>query len=86
MSWFKKFPLAAVIAWGTVVLGALVVVQGSGLLHGRAAHWIDVVAGIIQLALTALARQHVTPLADPRDADGRRLAPPAGHIDLPSKW
>lgn len=75
MSWFRKFPLTTVIAWGTVVLGTLALVQGSGLLHGTAAHWVDVAAGFVQLVLTALARQHVTPLANPKDDQGRPLVP-----------
>jgi len=73
--WLKRHPLSSLIAYATTVLAALIVLQGSGLLHGSAAHWVDVVAGILQVILTAYARQHVTPVAAPKDSYGRRLVP-----------
>jgi hypothetical protein len=72
---FKRFPLTTLIAWGTTVLALLVVLQGSGLLTGQLAHWVDVAAGLLQVVLTAYARQHVTPLSAPKDAYGNRLVP-----------
>jgi hypothetical protein len=72
---FKKAPIATLVAWGTTVLAVLVVLQTSGLLTGTAAHWVDVVAGALQLLLTAYARMHVTPVADPKTNDGRPLVP-----------
>lgn len=75
MNPFRKFPIATLVAWGGTSLAVLVVLQGSGLLHGRPAHWVDMAAGALQVILTAYARQHVTPVADPKDAIGRRLAP-----------
>ncbi len=75
MSLFKRFPLATLIAYGTTALAVLVVLQSSGVLTGRVAHWVDVAAGALQVVLTAYARQHVTPLAAPKDAVGRKLVP-----------
>jgi hypothetical protein len=75
MNLFKRFPLATLIAWGTTMLAVLVVLQASGLLTGTAAHWVDVAAGVLQMLLTAYARQHVTPVADPKDNLGRPLVP-----------
>ena len=74
-SWLKRHPLSSLIAYATTVLAALVVLQGSGLLTGKVAHWVDVAAGILQVLLTAYARQHVTPVAAPKDAAGRKLVP-----------
>lgn len=74
---FKKAPIATLVAWGTTVLGVLVVLQASGVLTGTAAHWVDTAAGVLQVILTAYVRQHVTPVADPKDDLGRRLVPAA---------
>lgn len=73
--WLKRHPLSSLIAYATTVLGVLVVLQASGVLTGRAAHWVDATAGVLQLILTAYARQHVTPVAAPKDSAGRRLVP-----------
>lgn len=75
MSLFKRFPLATLIVYGTTALGVLVVLQTSGVLTGTAARWVDAAAGALQVILTAYARQHVTPLAAPKDAVGRKLVP-----------
>jgi hypothetical protein len=72
---FRKFPIATLVAWGGAVFSVLVVLQGTGLLTGSAAHWVDVAAGALQLILTTYAHQHVTPVASPRDAVGHRLVP-----------
>jgi hypothetical protein len=72
---FKRAPIATIIAWGTTVLAVLVLLQTSGVLTGTAARWVDAAAGAIQLILTAYARQHVTPVADPKDDLGRQLVP-----------
>lgn len=72
---FKKYPLATIITWGTTLLGVLIVLQSSGVLTGTVAQWVDAAAGFLQVVLTAYARQHVTPLAAPKDASGRRLVP-----------
>lgn len=77
MNTFKKAPIATLVTWGALVLGVLVVLQGSGVLHGSAARWADAAAGALQLILTAYARQHVTPVVDPRDNLGRELVPAA---------
>jgi hypothetical protein len=71
----KRFPLTSLIAYSTTVLAVLVFLQSSGTLTGSAAHWADVVAGVLQVALTAYARQHVTPVIDPKDENGRELVP-----------
>lgn len=83
MNLFKKFPIATLVAWGTTMLAVLVVLQSSGTLTGTAAHWVDVVAGALQMALTAYARMHVTPVADPHDNLGRPLVP--GTLVPPAK-
>ena len=72
---FKKAPIATLVAWGTTVLAMLVVLQASGVLTGSAAHWVDAAAGALQVLLTAYARMHVTPVADPKDNLGRALVP-----------
>jgi len=72
---FRRFPIATLVVWATTALGVLVVLQGSGVLTGPAAHWVDAAAGALQVVLTAYAHQHVTPVANPRDAVGRRLVP-----------
>jgi len=75
MNPFKKAPIATLVAWGTTVLAVLFVLQTSGLLTGTAARWVDAAAGAIQLVLTAYAKMHVTPVADPKDNLGRSLVP-----------
>jgi hypothetical protein len=72
---FKRFPLATLIAYGTTALAVLVVLQSSGTLTGSAARWVDLAAGMLQVLLTAYARNHVTPVAAPKDASGRKLVP-----------
>jgi hypothetical protein len=75
MNPFKKAPIATLVAWGTTVLAVLFVLQTSGLLTGTAARWVDAAAGALQVVLTAYARMHVTPVADPKDNQGRALVP-----------
>jgi hypothetical protein len=75
MNPFKKAPIATLVAWAAVVLTVLVALQASGLLTGTAARWVDFAAGALQIVLTAYARQHVTPVADPKDDLGRPLVP-----------
>jgi len=75
MNPFRKFPLTTLIAWGTTMLAVLIVLQASGVLTGQAAHWVEVAAGALQVILTAYARAHVTPVADPKDNLGRALVP-----------
>lgn len=75
MSFFKKYPLATLIAWATAVLAVLVTLQSTGVLTGTAAKWVDTAAGALQIVLTAYARMHVTPLAAPQDNLGRALVP-----------
>jgi hypothetical protein len=72
---FQKAPIATLVVWATTVLAVLVVLQASGVLTGTAAHWVDVAAGVLQVVLTAYARQHVTPVANPKDDLGRPLVP-----------
>jgi hypothetical protein len=74
-SLFKRFPITTIVAWGTTLLAVLIVLQGSGILTGRAAQWVDATAGLIQMVLTAYAKTHVTPVAAPKDAAGRKLVP-----------
>lgn len=83
MNPFRRFPLTTLITWGTTVLAVLVVLQTSGLLAGSAARWVDAAAGLLQVILTAYARQHTTPVAAPRDAYGRRLVPASGETLVP---
>lgn len=85
MNPFRKAPLATLITWGTLMLAVLVVLQSSGVLTGTVAHWVDVAAGVLQVVLTAYARQHTTPVAAPRDAYGRRLVPAAGETLVPPR-
>lgn len=72
-NFFKRYPLTTIIAWGTTLLAVLIVLQSSGVLTGTVARWVDVAAGVLQMLLTAYARQHVTPVVSPHDAVGRRL-------------
>lgn len=72
---FRRFPLATLIAYTTTALAVLVVLQASGTLTGTAAHYVDVAAGVLQVLLTAYARSHVTPVANPKDDLGRKLVP-----------
>lgn len=74
-TFLKRFPLTSLIAYSTTALAVLVFLQSSGTLTGSAARWVDVAAGVLQVALTAYARQHVTPVIDPKDNQGRELVP-----------
>lgn len=73
--WFKRHPLSSLIAWLTTVLAVLVVLQTSGVLTGKALEWVGLAVGVLQAILTAYARLHVTPVADPKDDQGRTLVP-----------
>lgn len=75
---FKRYPLATIAGWGMTVLAVLVYLQEMGYLTGAAAHWANVAAGVLQLLLTLYARQHVTPVVNPKDNDGRKLVPDPG--------
>lgn len=72
---FKRAPIATLATWATMVLAALILLQANGILTGSAAHWADVIAGALQVALTVYARSHVTPVANPKDDLGRPLVP-----------
>jgi hypothetical protein len=73
--WLKRHPLTSLIAYASTLLGVLIVLQGSGVLHGRPAQWVDAAAGALQVILTAYAKMHVTPVAAPKDAAGNKLVP-----------
>jgi len=75
---FKRYPLSTVIGWGLTVLAILVALQGAGILTGRAAATVNLIAAIVQIALTTIARQKVTPVIDPTDDAGRQLVPRPG--------
>lgn len=75
MNPFKTAPIATLVAWSTTVLAVLVTLQSTGVLTGSTAHWVDVAAGVLQVLLTAYARQHVTPVVAPKDDLGRPLVP-----------
>lgn len=83
MNPFRRFPLATLVTWGTTVLALLLVLQSSHVLKGTAARWVDLAAGALQILLTAYARQHVTPVANPRDEFGRRLVVAPGEKLVP---
>lgn len=74
-AFFKRYPLATLIAWSASALAVLVALQASGTLTGKAAHYVDVAAGVLQVVLTAYAKAHVTPVANPKDDLGRPLVP-----------
>lgn len=84
--WLKRHPLSSLIVYATTLLAVLVVLQGSGILTGTAAHYVDVAAGILQVILTAYARQHVTPVAAPKDAAGRKLVPASMTPQSRERW
>lgn len=72
---FKKAPVATLISIMGVVLAAATYLQGTGLVAGKAGAWLDAAVGVIQLVLGLYARQHATPVANPKDALGRKLVP-----------
>lgn len=72
---FKKYPLATVIGWAVSVLAVLVALQETGVLTGELAKWVNTAVILINVLLTAYAKRHVTPVANPRDNAGRKLAP-----------
>lgn len=72
---FKRYPLSTIIGYAVTALAVLTYLQAAHILHGPLARWVDLAAGILNVLLTAYARQHVTPLAAPKDAVGRKLVP-----------
>jgi hypothetical protein len=74
-SFFKRYPLATVIGYATTALALLVGLQAAGILTGQAADWANTAAAVIQVVLTVYAKAQVTPVVNPRDNQGRRLAP-----------
>jgi di/tricarboxylate transporter len=72
---FRRYPLATIIGWAASALVLLVTLQASGVLTGQAAQWVATAVVLLQVVLTWYAKRHVTPVADPRDNAGRRLAP-----------
>lgn len=72
---FKKHPLSTVIGWAMSALVVLVALQETGVLTGEAAKWVGTAILLINVLLTAYARLQVTPVVNPRDNAGRRLAP-----------
>lgn len=73
--WLKRHPLTSLIAYASTLLAVLIVLQGSGILTGRPAQWVDAAAALLQVVLTAYAKTHVTPVAAPKDASGHKLVP-----------
>lgn len=72
---FKRHPLSVIMGWLASALAVLVVLQTSGVLTGKALEWVGLAVGVLQAILTAYARLHVTPVADPKDGQGRTLVP-----------
>lgn len=72
---FKAAPVATLVTVTTTLLAVLIYLQGTGLITGQAAVWVGVAVGILQVLLGLYARQHATPVADPRDNQGRQLVP-----------
>lgn len=84
--WLKRHPLSSLIAYATTLLAVLVFLQSAHILTGTAARWVDTVAGLLQILLTAYARQHVTPVAAPKDAAGRKLVPASMAPQSKERW
>lgn len=74
----KRYPLATLITWAAGLLTLLVTLQAAGILTGQAAAYVNIAAGLLQVILTAYAKAHVTPVANPHDDQGRKLAPVTG--------
>ena len=75
---FRRYPLATLISWTAGLLTLLVTLQASGILTGQAAAYVNIAAGLLQVILTAYAKSKVTPVANPHDDQGRKLAPVTG--------
>ena len=86
MAWLKRHPLSVLIGYATTVLTVLVVLQGAHILTGPVARWVDLAVGVLQVVLTAYARQHVTPVAAPKDAAGRKLVPASMAPQSKGRW
>lgn len=71
----KHFPVATVTAVITTALAALTALVGTGVLTERQAAIVGAVIAVGNIVLGALAHRSVTPLASPRDAEGRPLSP-----------
>jgi len=72
---FTKRPVATLVAAMTALLAVLVYLQGTGLITGQAAVWVGVAVGVLQVLLGLYARSKATPVADPKDDQGRSLVP-----------
>jgi len=72
---FTKSPVATLVAAMTALLAVLVYLQGTGLITGQAAVWVGVAVGVLQVLLGLYARSKATPVADPKDDQGRALVP-----------
>lgn len=72
---FTKAPVATLITSATALLAVLVYLQGTGLITGAAAVYVGVAIGILQVLLGLYARSKATPVADPKDDQGRPLVP-----------
>lgn len=75
VDFFKRYPLTTLVTWGATVLAVLAYLREMGYLTGSAARWAELAAGVLQLLLTLYARQHVTPVVNPKDDEGRQLVP-----------
>jgi hypothetical protein len=72
---FKTAPVATLVSIMTALLAVLVYLQSTDLITGKAAAVVGLAVGVLQVLLGLYARQHATPVADPRDNAGRRLVP-----------
>lgn len=72
---FTKAPVATLITAMTALLAVLVYLQGTGLITGKAAVYVGVGVGVLQVLLGLYARSKATPVADPKDDLGRTLVP-----------
>jgi hypothetical protein len=68
-------PVATLVAVATVALALLVALAGTGVLTGKAAAYLAAAIAVLNLGLGYIAHQKVTPVANPKAADGTPLVP-----------
>lgn len=68
-------PVATLVAVGTVLLALLTALAGTGVLSGKMAAVVAGAIAVINALLGVAAHNRVTPVSNPRAADGRPLVP-----------
>jgi hypothetical protein len=75
----KHFPVAWLTALVTILTGTDAILEQAHVLTPTESSWVGIAIAILTLVAGTVTHGQVTPLARPRDNDGRALVPSRGN-------